>query len=198
MEDAELNALAGRCDVVRRRVAEGLERGRDNFTLERAGRAFALCGNADAASRLSAELTARFPEATLTRAVQLPVTAAAMSLARGDSGDVLEALEPVRPFDHAPSAEFWPKYLRGQASLQLKNGNAAAGHFREIITHRGEAPTSPLFALAQLGLARAAALTGDRAAARQAYDRFLAEWAGADTDLAPLSAARREYARLRE
>jgi tetratricopeptide (TPR) repeat protein len=198
MEDAELNALAGRCDTARRRVAEGLEHGRDNFTLERASRALALCGNTEGASRLSAELAGRFPEATLTRGVQLPVTAAALSLERGDSAKVLELLEPVRPYDHAPSAEFWPTYLRGQASLQLRNGRAASGHFQEIIAHRGEAPTSPLFALAQLGLARAAAMTGDRDAARRAYDGFLAEWAGADRDLSPLSDARREYARLRE
>ena len=88
--------------------------------------------------------------------------------------------------------------LRGLASLQLKNGSAAAGQFQEIIEHRGEAPTSPLLALAQLGLARAAAMSGDRRAARSAYDSFLAAWAGADRDLSPLSEARREYARIRE
>ena len=198
MEDAELHAVADRCDAARSRVAEGLERGRDNFTLERASRTLALCGDSQGVSRLSDELARRFPEATLTRGVQLPVTAAALSLRRRESARVLDLLAPVRPYDHAPSAEFWPKYLRGLASLQLKDGSAAAGQFQEIIAHRGEAPTSPLLALAQLGLARAAAMSGDRRAARSAYDSFLAAWAGADRDLSPLSEARREYARIRE
>jgi len=198
MEDAELHAVAGRCDAAQRKVVEGLERGRDNFTLERASRTLALCGDSEGVSRLSGELAKRFPEATLTRAVQLPVTAAALSLTRRESAKVLDLLAPVRPYDHAPSAEFWPKYLRGLASLQQQNGSAAAGQFQDIIAHRGEAPTSPLFALAQLGLARAAAMTGDRDAARRAYDSFLAGWAEADRDLSPLSEARREYARIRE
>ena len=39
---------------------------RDNFTLERASRALALCGAADEVSRLSGELAERFPNATQT------------------------------------------------------------------------------------------------------------------------------------
>jgi hypothetical protein len=129
--------------------------------------------------------------------MHIPVAAAALSLARRESARALDLLEPVRPYDHAPSAEFWPKYLRGQAYLQSKNGNAAAAQFTDITAHPGEALTSPLLALAQLGLGRALAMTGDRDAARRAYDGFLAAWTGADQDLPALADARREYARLR-
>jgi hypothetical protein len=79
----------------------------------------------------------------------------------------------------------------------LKDGRAAGAQFQSIVDHRGEAPTSPLFALAHLGLARAAVLTGDIDKARKAYESFLALWNDGDADLQPLKEARQEYARLR-
>ena len=69
------------------------------------------------ASQLSGELADRFSSATLTTRIQLPVTAAALAVRRGDSARALELLDTVKPYDHAPAAEFWPRYLRGQAYL---------------------------------------------------------------------------------
>ncbi len=46
-------------------------------------------------------------------------------------------------------------------------------------------------------LARAAALTGDTARARKAYQDFLALWKDADTDIPLLNEAKQEYAKLR-
>ena len=105
-------------------------------------------------------------------------------------------LEPVKPYDHVPKAEFWSAYLRGQAHLQLKEGRAAVEQFTSILDRRGEYPNAPLYPLARLGLARGAALSGDVAAARQAYLDFFKLWNGADPDLRPLKEAREEYARL--
>jgi eukaryotic-like serine/threonine-protein kinase len=167
MENAELHAIAGRCADAEREIAGGLELSRDNFTLERASRVFALCGVADQASNLSSELRSRFPSATLTIRLQLPVTAAALAVRRGEFGRAIELLDPVKPYDHAPAAEFWPAYLRGNAYLGLKNGRAAAVQFQSILDHRGEAPTSPLYELARQELGRTAALTGTDEKARQ-------------------------------
>jgi hypothetical protein len=47
--------------------------------------------------------------------------------------------------------------------------------------------------LAQLGLARGAALTGDAVRSRKAYEAFLATWSQADSDLPMLTEAKREY-----
>jgi Tfp pilus assembly protein PilF len=196
MEDAELHALAGQCEETLREVAGGFELRRDNFTLERAGRALALCGFGGRAASLSAELANRFPTATLTGRVQIPVIAAALALQRGEARRALELLEPVKPYDHAPSAEFWPAYIRGRAYLQLKDGRAADVQFQNILDHRGEAPTSPLYPLAHLGLARAAALAGDNSKARTMYEGFFALWGGADPGLQPSKQGREEYARL--
>jgi len=196
IEDAEAHAIAGQCGAAQREIAEGLELSRDNFTVERASRALALCGVNGASSLLSRELGDRFPGATLTARLQIPVTAAALALKRRDPAGALVLLEPVRPYDHAPASEFWPIFLRGAAHLQQRDGNAATVEFRSILDHRSEAPTSPLYALAQLGVARAAALAGRPAQAREAYDAFFVLWKSADASIAPLEEARREYASL--
>jgi glutamate synthase domain-containing protein 1 len=77
----------------------------------------------------------------------------------------------------------------------LKNGPAAAEQFRSILEHRGAGPTSALYALAHRGAARAAALTGDRAAARALYDQFFTLWSSADARRL-VDQSRSEYGRL--
>jgi tetratricopeptide (TPR) repeat protein len=196
MEDAESHATVGQCTTAREEVARGLPFSRDYGTLERASRALALCGADAESAALSAELARRFPEATLANRVAIPVSAAAIALDRGQADRVLQLLEAVKTYDHAPSAEFWPPYLRGQARLRLKDAAGAAAEFQMIIDHRGEVPASALYALAHVGLARAAVLTGDANTARKAYESFFALWRDADPDLAPLKEARLEYARL--
>ena len=196
MEDAEFDAILGQCAETRTNVSVGLKYSRDNFTLERASRVLALCGESVEASRLSDELSKRFPDATLTTRILLPVTGAALAMQRGDPRQALAVLEPVRPYDYSPVAEFWPAYLRGQAHLRLKDGKAAGIQFQSIVDHRGVAADSPLYPLAHLGLARAATLTGESDKARKAYEDFLALWSGADPDLQPLQEARREFSRL--
>ncbi len=197
IQGAEIHAIAGQCDDARRDVSAGLALGRDNFALERASRTLALCGDAADATALVEELTARYPAATLTSRLQVPLTNAVLALGRGDAAAALRLLEPVAVFDHAPSAEAWPAYLRGQAYLQAKDGRAAAAQFSSVIEHRGEAPDSMLYVLAHLGLARAAVLTGDTARARGAYAEFTRLWAAADPRLAVVAEARREEAGLR-
>jgi tetratricopeptide (TPR) repeat protein len=196
-EDAEIHDIVGQCDEARTEVAPALALSRDNLTLERASRVLALCGAAGQATGLSNELAKRFPDATLTVRVSLPVIAAAAALQRGDAARAIELLEPVKPYDLAPSAEFWPAYVRGQAYLQLKDGEAAAAQFRNILEHRGHVPASMLYPLAHLGLARAAALVNDRQSARARYDEMLTLWKDADPDLKPLQDARLEQSRLR-
>ena len=196
MEDAETHAIVGQCDDARREVSAGLELGRDSATVAHASRALALCGDGPQALSLTSDMAKRFPEATFTNGVAVPVTAAALALAVGDPARARALLEPVRRYDHAPSAEFWPAYLRGQAYLQLKDGAAAATEFRSIIDHRGEVPITLVYPLAYLGHARAAALSRDVDAARKSYETFFMLWSGADADLQPLKAARLEFSRL--
>jgi tetratricopeptide (TPR) repeat protein len=196
MEDAETHASVGQCSNVRTDVARGLELNRDNGTLERASRALGLCGFNEALT-LTAELTMRFPDSTLTNRAAVPIATAALALANGQPARSLELLEPVKPYNRAPSTEFYPAYLRGQSFLQLKDGNAATAEFQSIVDRRGEVPASPFFPLAHLGLARAAVSMQQPDVARTHYQQFFALWKDADSDLRDLKDARVEFSRLR-
>jgi hypothetical protein len=156
-EDAEAHAMAGQCADARREALEGVRLSRDNYTLERAARSLALCDDAAAALQLSAELARQFPRATMTRHLHRPVIAAIVALRQGNAREALRLLEPVKPYDHAPAAELWPSYIRGQAHLAAEEPALAAAQFQHIRDHRTEAPTSGFHGLAQAVLARPAA-----------------------------------------
>jgi len=126
--------------------------------------------------------------------LERPLTTGDFEAQKGHLGMLLEK---VKPYDRAPSAEFWAPYLRGQAHLMLKDGRAAAGEFQSILSRRGEVPTSMLYPLSHLGTARAAMLINDSDLARRGYEEFLALWTDADSALHPLKEARLEYSRLR-
>jgi tetratricopeptide (TPR) repeat protein len=171
---------------------------RDSATLAAAGRALAWCGGAADASNLLVDATQRFPDAILTTHLVKPVVDATSALRNAKPADTMAILEPVRRLDHAPMAEFWPAYLRGEALRRLGRHSEAADEFRNVVDHRGETPDSPLYPLAHLGLGRALAAAGDLAGARQAYLRFFMLWKDADPDLKPVKEARLELARLPE
>ena len=107
----------------------------------------------------------------------------------------IQLLQPTRRYEAATS--FRPMWMRGQAHLEAKNGALAASEFQKIIEHRGWDALSPLWPLASLGLARAAALQGDVAKSRQAYENFFRLWKEADPELPVLIEAKRERERLK-
>ena len=92
----------------------------------------------------------------------------------------------------------YPIYIRGLAYLRAKQGEEAAAEFKKILAHRGIAKNSPLAALAQLQLARAQAMSGDKPAARRTYQDFLALWKQADAELPLLKEAQAEYQKLED
>jgi tetratricopeptide (TPR) repeat protein len=196
LEDAESHAVVGQCVDTRREAAAGLALSRDMVTLEHAAHVLAVCGSTAEAMTLSNELARRFPESTLITHLSLPVIAASAALARGEAARAVEILEPVRPYDHAGSADFWPLYLRGRAYLLLKDGRRAAAEFRGILDHRGEVPASPLYGLAHVGLARAASLLKDTDTARREYEQFFKVWNDGDPSLPVMKEARAEHASL--
>ncbi len=189
-------AVADHCADARQEATEAVQSSRDTLTLESAGLALAWCRDAAGAATLSAELTRRFPDAVITTRLMIPLMAAATAVRQRQFARALELLEGVRPFEHAPVAEFWPAYLRGEAHRHLGQQVEAADDFRSILARRGEGADAPLFPLAQLGLARALANGGDTAGAREAYARFLDFWKDADQELVHLTQARQELSRL--
>ena len=73
---ANADAIVGQCPQSYKEVSDGLGLSRDSISLERAGRALTLCDAHREAAALVSELQRRFPEATLTNRVSLPVIAA--------------------------------------------------------------------------------------------------------------------------
>ncbi len=174
-------------------AAHGLQLANGRASLPRAALALALCGETEQVRPLIDELSQRYPEDTVINSIWLPTIRAALALQSDNAAQALALLETTTSYEAA--AEFWPQSLRGQAYLQLGRGAEAAAEFQKILAHRGHAPLSPLYPLAQLGLARAAALAGDMAQSRRAYEDFFAAWQAADADLPMLNEARREYER---
>jgi len=190
-EQALRGAVFGDCRQAGIDAAQGLKFTRSRISLSRAALALALCGAANQARPLDGELTKRYPEDTIINSIWLPAIRAAMELQRDNAAQAIEQLQTTSRYEAA--AEFWPQYLRGHAYLKLKRGAEAAAEFQQILDHRGYAPLSPLYPLAHLGLARAAALTGAMARSRKDCEAFFAAWKEADADLPILREARREY-----
>ncbi|MEK6325767.1 MAG: serine/threonine-protein kinase [Acidobacteriota bacterium] len=176
-------------------ITRALSLERNRVSLTRSALALALCADAAQAQPLVDELVQRYPKDTLINGLWLPAIRAAMELQRGNPSQAIQSLEATSRYEAA--AEFWPQYLRGQAYLRLNLGNEAAAEFQKILDHRGQAPLSPLYPLAQMGLARAAALTREIDKSRKAYEAFFALWKEADNGIPIVVEAMKEYQNLK-
>ena len=158
--------------------------------------ALALTGSSAEALPLVRRAEQDYPEATFVRTILGPVTRAAIALHGRHSDEALAALAPATQTELGTMAGLVPPYLRAQALLQKGAFADAVKEFQKLVDHRGVDPFAPMIPLAHLGIARAQAAAGDLAASRRAYDELFRIWQRADADLAPLVAARAEYARL--
>ena len=195
LQQAGRNATFGNCAPVSGIVAKAIDLSHEQANLVAAGNALAACGQAAAAQAKIDELSKGFENDTLLSTISIPIARAQLELNRGNAAQVIKVLEAAKKYEVA--GEFWPQYLRGQAYLKLKNGAQAAAEFKTIIDHRGWYPVSPLYPLAQLGLARAAVLSGDNAKARKFYQDFFQLWKDADFTIPTLIEAQAEYEKLK-
>jgi eukaryotic-like serine/threonine-protein kinase len=174
--------------------------------------AFAMAGDAARAGSLAQDLNKRFPLDTQMQSLWLPTIRAQLALNRKNRAEALNGLQPAVPIElgqivfQAGLSCLEPTYVRGEAYLSSRQGNAAAGEFQKILDHGGIVWNCWTGALAHLGLARANALESksgqgaDADAARvralAAYKDFLTLWKGADPDIPILKQAKAEYAKL--
>ena len=162
--------------------------------------ALARAGDTAGAEKLAAELDKTFPLGTLVQRYWLPTIRAGAALERRDPNRAIELLKLASTVELGLPANLTillcPPYLRGEAYLMLRDGNAAAVEFQKFIDHRGVVMNFPWGALARLGLARAYAMQGDIARAKAAYQDFLTLWKDADPDIPILKQAKAEYAKL--
>jgi len=195
LQQAMRNATFGNCGPVSGIIGKALELSREQANLVNAANAHAACGQIGPAQSIIDDLAKGFEQDTLLHTNSIPVIRAQIELNRGNAAQALQLLETARKYD--VYGEFWPQYLRGQAYLKLKNGAQAATEFKAIIDHRGWYPPSPLYPLAHLGLARAAAVTGDNANALRSYQDFFGLWKDADPTIPILVVARSESEKLK-
>ena len=168
--------------------------------------ALALSGDSSRSQPLADDLEERFPEDTFAKFTYVPVLRGLSALDRKKPTDSVEQLQIALPYELAVNGlnfNHWylgglhSAYVRGEALLAAHRYGEATAEFQKILDHRGWDPTSYLYPLARLGLARAAALTGDVAGSRKAYQDFLALWKDADADLPILIEAKKEYEKLK-
>jgi eukaryotic-like serine/threonine-protein kinase len=144
-----------------------------------------------------------YPLDTLVNNYWLPVIRASEEIVRKNPAKAIPLLQPSAPYELASPVAWsglggpmYPAYLRGEAYLQLRQGNDAVAEYQKIVDHPGFMLACPLGALAQLGVARASLMAGDRAKSRSYYQKFLTLWKDADPDIPILIAAKAEYAKL--
>ena len=148
-------------------------------------------GDVAQAETLAAKLDERFPEDTFQQKVLLPI---ARSIIERERGNTVKAVGLLVPVTQYPNGAVF--YHRAQAYLAAGEYGEAVADFKTVIDHRGWPEWEIFSPLAQLGLARAYAMQGDRDLSRKAYDEFFTTWKDAAPDIPILRQAKAEYKKI--
>jgi hypothetical protein len=189
-------AELGNFEVARQQVATALTMSTDRDLQVQAAVVLARAGDETQAQKIADDLAKRFPSDTLVNFIWLPTIRAAIEIGRKNPAKAVEYLQTTLPYDLSFLVELYPAYLRGVAYLKLRRGSEAAAEFQKLFDHRGLVGYQQQGALADLGIARAYVLQGEKAKARAAYNDFFALWKNADPDIPILIAAKSEYSKL--
>jgi tetratricopeptide (TPR) repeat protein len=194
--DAEARGLAGQCDGIDAVFQRAVALDKTKQILGPAAVTAAVCGDAKQALPTIAQLARENPQDTLIQNLFVPLTRAFIDLAQGHPGKTVDDASPARRFD----AIYPASYVQGLAYLQLHDANGAISSFHAATQYPsgvlGAGSLPPFYAEAQLGLARAYAMAGDKANAKTTYQAFFATWKNADPDIPMLIAAKKEFASL--
>jgi eukaryotic-like serine/threonine-protein kinase len=197
LRDAEF----GNAAVARQTAAEALAMSGGTDVEIMAGLALARTGDTVKAEQLANKLDRDAPLDTIIQGYWLPTIRGAIALSKGDGKKAVELLESASAYELGQPRQFqvstmYPIYVRGQAFLKQGLGQQAAVEFQKILDQTGQVVNFPLGSLARLEIGRARAMSGDKAAAKQAYDEFFSLWKDADANTAILKEAKAEYAKL--
>ncbi len=170
------------------------------------GAAFALslAGDSERAKALADDLEKRFPADTSVRFSYVPSVRALAAVQNGQPEQAIELLQTTVPYElgtqrswiHGNFGALYPVYVRGLAYMALHKGTEATAEFQTILDHPGITISDPVSASARLQLARAYAMQGDSAKAREYYEQFFTLWKDADQDIPIYQQAKAEYAKL--
>jgi tetratricopeptide (TPR) repeat protein len=197
LTEAAGRGLAGLCDDNEAIVKKALALDKSVSTLEGAALTAAFCGNGKMALPMAEELSRKRPDDTLVQNACLPLTKAFVALAEKRWQDAIHAADPAKSGD----VNFPASYAQGLAWLELHDAASAVNAFKAATRSRMDGVGQvglgvPYYAQAQLGLARAYLMAGDKANAKKSYEAFFTTWKDADSDLPMLISAKKEYAAL--
>jgi tetratricopeptide (TPR) repeat protein len=201
---ATWEALCGNAREGTRQAMAALERSNGREVEYAAALALGLPGTSARSEALASDLEQRFPEDTFVTFTYRPVLRGLAELRRGKPDTSVEQLQDALRYELAAnglnfeifSGGLHSAYVRGEALMAARRNADAAAEFQKVLDHPGIVGTDPIGVLAHLQLGRVLALSGDRAKAKTAYERFLTSWKDADADVPVLKHARAEYGRL--
>jgi eukaryotic-like serine/threonine-protein kinase len=200
-EAAVREALIGNLTLANRQAKDVLKLSNGRDVVAMAAISLGLAGDFDQATRISDDLSKRYPEDTVVRYNLAPAIRAAAAVRRGDALHAIETLAESQPYETGQTSQnvvfaLYPIYLRGEAYLAAKQGLAAGAEFQKILDHPGLVENELIGALSHLELGRAYVMAHETNKAKTAYSDFLALWKAADPDLPILSQAKTEFAKL--
>jgi ATP/maltotriose-dependent transcriptional regulator MalT len=190
-------AVLGKCDAAKNYVKAGTTLFQGEMGISAGAMVHAACGDSDRAQAMIDTSRKAAPKNTILASIITPMLRAEIERNRGNIAEAVQLLESIRAYDFGEATGLTTTFLRGHLYLEQRRGNEAAQEFKNIVERRGIDHFSPFHALAHVGLARAAALNGDTAAARKSYQDFFALWKDADADLPVVAQARKEYEQLK-
>jgi tetratricopeptide (TPR) repeat protein len=190
-------AIYGKCEEAKATAESALRLHKGRLTMGGAPFLYAVCGDAGRSLALLDEAMKLYPKDTPTVSILAPLVRAIVELNRNNPDQALALLETVRRYDMGLIAGVTNPYFRGLAYLAQRRGAEAAAEFQKIIDNPGIDMMSEIRPLAHVGLARAAAISGDMGKSRTAYQNFFAMWKDADADLPVLIEAKKEYEALK-
>ena len=171
-------ALVGNCADGEAMAHDSDELQQGLTALFNTGMTHALCGNAARARQILGKLQSGFPQSFAVTGYYLADIQAALALHDGDPAAALDALRSARQFDLISLTP----YLRGKAHVALRQLQIGIVDFQTVLAHRGVTflVGSNVYPVAEIGVARAFADTGDLGNSAQAYRHFLDLWKEAD------------------
>ncbi len=190
---AQLESLLGNYRLSRMLCQHAGELGKDSTSeLWRCAEALGDAGDLTKAEALAARLDRMGPEDTVEQNALLPLIRSIIERERGNPVRARDLLTQAQ--QHEWSLDVF--YRRAQAYLAAGEPAKAAGDFQKLLGHRGWGWWPVYAPLAQLGLARAYAMQGDREKSGKAYEEFFATWKDADRDIPILRQAKADYKKL--
>jgi hypothetical protein len=123
--------------------------------------AFAMAGDTPRAESLAQDLNKRFPLDTEMQSLWLSAIRAQLALDQKNPTDSLNGLQAAAPIELGQIlfvvniSCLYPTYIRGEAYLAARQGNAAAAEFQKILDHGGIVWNCWTGALAHLGVTHA-------------------------------------------